>query len=95
MAVAQEPIWTLGNRLWRAREEAGLDQDTMAKRLGVSRALVSKWERDKSEPTLRQVRQWSEETGVSFGWLADYPGEVQHRSGVVYSTRRLPALASL
>jgi transcriptional regulator with XRE-family HTH domain len=71
MAVAHEPVWTLGNRLWRAREEAGLDQETMANHLDVSRALVSKWERDKSEPTVRQVRRWSEITGVSFSWLTE------------------------
>jgi transcriptional regulator with XRE-family HTH domain len=85
MAVAQEPTWTFGNRLWRAREFAEMDQETLANAIGVSRALVSKWERDKSEPTVAQARAWAEATGVSFAWLLampvgdHYQGERQYR----------------
>jgi transcriptional regulator with XRE-family HTH domain len=95
MAVAHEPIWTLGNRLWRAREEAGLDQETMATQLNVSRALVSKWERDKSEPTVRQVRRWSEITGVSFSWLTEVRYSDESQSGVARFTKPVPVLVGV
>jgi transcriptional regulator with XRE-family HTH domain len=95
MAVAHEPIWTLGNRLWRAREEAGLGQLEMATKLGVSRALVSKWERDKSEPTVRQVKRWAQVTGVPFSWLTEVRYGEGPQSGVAQFSQRMPVLVGV
>jgi transcriptional regulator with XRE-family HTH domain len=47
--------WTLGNRIEKARNKAGLKQAELALRIGVSRQLISKWERDVSEPTVSQL----------------------------------------
>lgn len=69
-ADAVEPIWTLGNRIWRARLHAGLEQAEVAEALGVSRALVSRWEKDLSDPRVGQLHQIAELTGVSFTWLS-------------------------
>ena len=41
---------TLGERLIQLRAKAGLNQDTLAEQLGVSRQSVSKWENDASVP---------------------------------------------
>lgn len=64
-----EPEWTLGDRLLRARKHAGLEQSDVAQALGVSRSLVSMWERDMSDPRVGQVRELSDLTGVSYDWL--------------------------
>lgn len=71
MAIAAEHLlmWTLGDKIAKARRFAGLEQDELGSAVGVSRALVSKWERDKSEPTVSQVRSIAQATGVSFEWL--------------------------
>jgi transcriptional regulator with XRE-family HTH domain len=65
------PMWTLGDRLAKSREHAGLEQADMAERLGVSAAAVSTWETDRRRPRdlLAVVRRWSEETRVAEGWI--------------------------
>ena len=36
----------LGNNLFQARKKAGLSQEDVAEKLGVSRQTISKWETD-------------------------------------------------
>lgn len=43
---------TLGTRIQTCRRRAGLSQEQLAERLGVSRQAVSKWELDESIPEL-------------------------------------------
>lgn len=70
MAVAlSEPTWTVGDRMWKARRNAGLEQADVANELGVSRALVSRWERDQSDPGVLKLQAFAELTGVPVGWL--------------------------
>lgn len=47
---AQFNMPTIGKRIRAARERAGLSQDELARRVGVSRAAVGTWERDEKEP---------------------------------------------
>lgn len=44
----------LGNHLFQARKKAGLSQEEVAEKLGVSRQTVSKWETDETLPDIRQ-----------------------------------------
>ncbi len=72
------PEWSLGDRMWKARKEAEsrgrrLEQSDLAEMLGVSRALVSRWERGLSEPSAKQVLAWADATGVSPAWLLGLP----------------------
>jgi transcriptional regulator with XRE-family HTH domain len=53
---------TLGGRLRAARMIRGLDQDEIGALVGASRPTVSKWERDKTEPTVSQLILWSRAT---------------------------------
>lgn len=69
MSVAEELVWTLGDRMAKARRHAGLEQSDLADALGVSRPLVSKWEHDLREPTAKQVLRWAEVTAVPAAWL--------------------------
>lgn len=63
------PEWTLGNRILRARQFARLEQSDLATSCGVSRPLISKWERDLAEPRASQLQRIAEVCEVSYGWL--------------------------
>lgn len=64
------PEFTAGDRLRKARELLGLDQESFADKLGVSRGTVSNYERNAT--TNRRpivLRTWALATGVSLDWL--------------------------
>lgn len=67
--AAMTPIWTLGDRLAKARKMAGLSQQDMADRLFISRTSVNNWENDHNRPTARKVAAWAGVTGVDFVWI--------------------------
>lgn len=75
------PVWTLGERMWKARKDAGLEQSDVAKVLGVSRALVSRWERDASDPGTRKLQAFAELTGVPAAWLVSAIGYKSEDAG--------------
>lgn len=43
---------TLGEKLKEARKQAGLSQEQLSEKLGVSRSAVAKWETDNGIPVL-------------------------------------------
>lgn len=65
------PEWTLGDRLRKAREEAGLDQAALADALGVSRATISNHEVGigKRGTNRMMIRAWALATGVEAEWI--------------------------
>lgn len=76
-ATLRIPVFTLGDRMAKAREEAGLTQEQMADKLRVSHSTVAKWEKDKGQPRdfMDRIKQWSETTQVPIGWLLGIEGE--------------------
>ena len=60
---------TLGRRIQEARKAAGLSQESLGERLGVSRQAVSKWEADTSVPELENLIAMSRIFGVTIGAL--------------------------
>ena len=65
------PTWTVGDRLRKAREEAGISVEGMAYELGLSRTTITNYER---RPGKRGVphtvlRVWADVCGVDFTWL--------------------------
>lgn len=60
---------TMGQRLCQLRSRAGLSQDALAERLGVSRQSISKWETDASIPDLDRLVRLSEIFGVTLDEL--------------------------
>jgi transcriptional regulator with XRE-family HTH domain len=65
------PEWTVGDRLRKARESAGIGVAEMALRLGVSRNTITNYEHDHRAPSLRALREWSAITGVPISWLIE------------------------
>lgn len=67
------PDWTLGDRLRKAREHAGMEQGELASRIGVSRNTISNYElgRGQRPPKVIVLRAWAHECGVPYEWLTD------------------------
>lgn len=62
------PVWTVSDRLAKARETIGLTQEQMAGRIGVDRRSISKYE-TVGRPRMTVVLAYSQVTGVPVWWL--------------------------
>ena len=60
---------TFGEKLQALRQRAGISQDTLAERLGVSRQAVSRWERDETMPETDKVVALADLFHVSTDYL--------------------------
>ena len=61
---------TLGTRIAEARRNAGLTQEQVAEKLGVSFQAVSSWERDEYSPETERLVKLSQVLGISLTYLA-------------------------
>lgn len=59
----------LSEKIQYCRKQAGLSQEALASRLGVSRQAVSKWETGEATPELGKLRALAEAFHVSADWL--------------------------
>jgi transcriptional regulator with XRE-family HTH domain len=66
------PVWTLGDRLRKARDHAGLSVQEMADDLGVSRTTISKYEHDatgkRGVPRMAILR-YADVSGIPIEWI--------------------------
>lgn len=70
MATSTEtPTWTLGDRLGKAREHAGLSRADMAARLGVSERTIRNYENETVNVSRLVALAYSAETDVPVEWL--------------------------
>lgn len=67
--VGVVPTWTLGDRLRKAREVAGMSQADLARATGISQRSVSSYENGTYSPRRPQVLSWALATGVQMDWL--------------------------
>ncbi len=63
------PVFTIGDRLRKAREVTGLDMAEFANEIGVSRQTVGNAELGKVTPRKIMLKAWSMRTGVPIEWL--------------------------
>lgn len=56
----------IGNKLKNSRAKAGLTQETVAEKIGVSRQTISNWENNKSYPDIVSVINLSDLYSISF-----------------------------
>ena len=68
---------SLGPSLAQARRKAGLTQEAVAEKLGVSRQTISKWELDETLPDIRQSKRLAMLYRVTLDALIDFDIEAQ------------------
>lgn len=66
--VTRVPQWTVGDRLRKAREEAGIGVEQMAAQIGRNRNSITRYERSRTVDVL-VVRAYSAFTATSMTWL--------------------------
>ena len=66
---------TFGDRVAAAREQTGMTQAMLAKRLGVRLATLRGWEEDLSEPRANRLSMLAGLLNVSMMWLINGEGE--------------------
>lgn len=66
---------TFGDRVAAAREQAGMTQKVLARRLGVRAGTVRNWEEDLSEPRANRLSMMAGLLNVSMMWLINGEGE--------------------
>jgi transcriptional regulator with XRE-family HTH domain len=62
---------TFGEKLKKARIEAGYTQNELANKLTVSRAAIAKWESDRGMPDVTNLKAIAEALSVSIDYLLD------------------------
>lgn len=77
---------SLGNSLFNARKKSGLFQEEVAEKLGVSRQTISKWERDKTLPDIRQSKRLSVLYHLTLDELVDFDIEVKEIEAIIQKT---------
>ncbi len=68
-------VATFGDRVAAAREQAGMTQEVLAKRLGIREPTLRKWENDASEPRANRLSMLAGILNVSMMWLINGQGE--------------------
>ena len=62
----------IGSNLFQARKKAGLSQETVAEKLGVSRQTISKWETDETMPDIYQAKRMAKLYNLSLDNLIEF-----------------------
>ncbi|MGR3804525.1 helix-turn-helix domain-containing protein [Marinibacterium profundimaris] len=66
---------TFGDRMAGAREQAGMSQAQLARRLGVKKGTIVAWEEDRSDPRANRLQMMSGLLNVSIIWLLTGEGD--------------------
>lgn len=98
MTQTTTPMWTLGDRLRKARESAGLSAGELAAELDVHRNTISGYENDRHTPSRIVLRYIAMRCGVPLGWLTGDPEDAvdQENASTIWSgtTEQEPPPAS-
>lgn len=62
---------TIGERIRQAREAIPMSQDALGEKIGVSRAAVSQWENNETEPRGKRLQELARVLNKSTAWLVD------------------------
>ena len=82
-------IETLGARIRAARQAAGLSQEKLAERLGLTRQAVTKWETGQSAPSTENLLRLAEVLGVPVTALLDASApEQQMQADQIYALQK-------
>ena len=78
----------LGNNLFQARKKAGVSQETVAERLGVSRQTISKWENDETIPDIYQSKRLAKLYNLSLDELIEFDIDVKDIEETIKNTNK-------
>jgi transcriptional regulator with XRE-family HTH domain len=70
VSSSRVPVFSLGERIRKAREDLGLSQQAFADALGVDRKTVSNWEGGRNRPRYGDLMLIASVADVSLQWLA-------------------------
>lgn len=69
-----------GDKIKSKRRELNLSQEDLANKLGLTRQAISKWETEKSTPTMTNLRELSEVFGVEMAYfIGDNKEEIEEK----------------
>ena len=77
---------SLGNNLFQARKKAGLSQEAVAEKLGVSRQTISKWETDETVPDIYQAKKLAKLYNLTLDELIEFDIDVKEIEEVIKNT---------
>ncbi len=61
----------LSDKIYHCRKKAGLSQEALAEKIGVSRQAISKWETGEAAPEISKLPLLARTFGVTADWLLD------------------------
>ena len=67
----------LNDKIWVCRKKAGLSQEALAEKIGVSRQAISKWETGEAAPEISKLPLLARTFGVTADWLLDDEAEFE------------------
>ena len=76
----------LGNNLFQARKKAGLSQESVAEKLGVSRQTISKWETDETVPDIYQSKNLAKLYSLTLDELIDFDIDIKEIEEIIKNT---------
>ena len=76
----------LGNHLVQARKKAGLSQEAVAEKLGVSRQTISKWETDETVPDIYQSKKLAKLYHLSLDELIEFDVDLKEIEHIIKNT---------
>ena len=76
----------LGINLFQARKKAGLSQEIVAEKLGVSRQTISKWETDETVPDIYQSKKLAKLYNLSLDELIEFDIDIKEIEEVIKNT---------
>lgn len=76
----------VGNNLFQARKKAGLSQEMVAEKLGVSRQTISKWETDETIPDIYQSKKLAKLYNLTLDELIDFDIDIKEIEEIIKNT---------
>ena len=67
----------LSDKIWVCRKKAGLSQEALAEKIGVSRQAISKWETGEAAPEITKLPLLARTFSVTADWLLDDEAEFE------------------
>lgn len=80
---------SVGKRLRKARDEAGLTQDEVGNKLGVTRSVVARYESETNDPPTENIIKMAEMYGVSADWLFCLTDDPRPVEKIIETYRRI------